>query len=70
SVYDERFRSLRAENDVLVGRIANDRMFIVLDMFFKNTLSGTALIDCLKVLNLGNQYCAVTDAACARVKVV
>ena len=70
SVYDERFRSLREENDVLVGRIANDRMFIVLDMFFKNTLSDTALVDCLKALNLGNQYCAVTDASCARVKVV
>ena len=68
--YNGRFQSLRAENDVLVGRIANDRMFIVLDMFFKNTLSDAALVDCLKALNLGNQYCAVTDAACARVKVV
>ena len=70
SAYDARFRSLRAENDILVGRIANDRMFIVLDMFFKNTLSDTALVDCLKALNLGNQYCALTDAACARVKVI
>ena len=68
--YDGRFQSLRAENDVLVGRIANDRMFIVLDMFFKNTLSDTALVDCLKALNLGSQYCALTDAACAQVKVV
>ena len=70
SAYDGRFQSLRAENDVLVGRIADDRMFIVLDMFFKNTLSDTALVDCLKALNLGNQYCALTDAACARVKVI
>ena len=70
SVYDGRFQAIRAENDVLVGRIANDRMFIVLDMFFKNTLSDTALVDCLKALNLGKQYCALTDAACARVKVV
>lgn len=70
SVYDGRFQALREKNDVLVGRIANDRMFIVLDMFFKNTLSDTALVDCLKALNLGNQYCALTDAACARVKVI
>ena len=70
SAYDGRFQTIRAENDVLVGRIANDRMFIVLDMFFKNTLSDTALVDCLKALNLGNQYCALTDAACAQVKVV
>lgn len=70
SVYDERFQSLRGADDVLVGRIANDRMFIVLDMFFKNTLSDAALVDCLKALNLGNQYCALTDAACARVKIV
>ena len=30
----------------------------------------TALVDCLKALNLGNQYCALTEAACAQVKVV
>ena len=70
SAYDGRFLAIRAENDVLVGRIADDRIFIVLDMFFKNTLSDAALVDCLKALNLGNQYCALTDAACARVKVV
>lgn len=70
SAYDERFRVLREQNDVLVGRIANDRMFIVLDMFFKNTLSDAALVACLKALNLGCQYCTLTDAACARVKVV
>ena len=69
-IFDARFESIRAENDVLVGRIANDRMFIVLDMFFKNALSDTAMVDCLKALNLGNQYCALTEAACARVKVV
>ena len=68
--YDGRFQAIRETNDVLAGRIANDRMFIVLDMFFKNTLSDTALVDCLKALNLGNQYCVLTDAACARVKVV
>ena len=70
SAYDRRFQAIRAEHDVLVGRIADDRMFIVLDMFFKNTLSDTALVDCLKALNLGNQYCALTEAACARVKIV
>ncbi len=69
-VYDARFQAIRAENDILIGRIADDRMFIVLDMFFKNTLSDTALVDCLKALNLGYQYCVLTDAACARVKVV
>ena len=37
--------------------------------FYKCDLD-TALVDCLKALNLGNQYCALTDAACARVKVV
>ena len=70
SVYDGRFQPLREKNDVLVGRIADDRMFIVLDMFFKNTLSDAALVDCLKALNLGNQYCALTGAACERVKIV
>ena len=69
-VFDARFGSIRAEHDVLVGRIANDRMFIVLDMFFKNALSDTAMVDCLEALNLGNQYCALTEAACARVKIV
>lgn len=54
------------KNDVIVGKIANDKIFYVLDFFFDNLASDTALVKCLSALNLGDQYCLKTPVACRR----
>lgn len=56
--------------DVIVGYIANDRMYTELSRFFNRTLTDVALINCLSALDLGMQYVAVTKKACKQIKVV
>ena len=56
--------------DVLVGHIANDRMYTELARFFNGTITDTALLKCLAVLDLGRQYAAVTQKACDQIRVL
>lgn len=56
--------------DVIFGKIANDKMFYVLDFFFDNLASDTAVEKCLSALNLGDQYCAKTVKACKAVNIL
>ena len=50
--------------DVIVGSIANDRMFYVLDNFFLGYITDKALVMSLSALQLGKQYVATTEKAC------
>ncbi len=68
--YDERFLPIAQSSDVIVGKIANDRMVVVLDWFFQGFISDIGLLAALQALNLGDQYCAVTKAACERVRII
>lgn len=56
--------------DMLIGFIANDRMFVVLDRFFKGEITDEALIHSLSALKLGKQYVALTTKACKQIKIV
>ena len=55
--------------DVIVGCIANDRMFYVLDNFFLGNITDKALVMSLSALQLGKQYVAITEKACKHVKI-
>ena len=63
----ERFRRRRDEADVIYGKIANDKMFAVMNMFFEGFIGVTALVESMAAINIGNQYCARTETACARI---
>lgn len=56
--------------DLVIGKIADDRMFIVLDRFFQGDITDTALLQCLTALELGTQYVAVSQKACDQVKIL
>lgn len=56
--------------DVIVGYIANDRMYTELARFFNGTITDTALLKCLSVLDLGKQYTAVTQKACDQIRIL
>ena len=56
--------------DVIVGDIANDRMFVVLDRFFNGVITDKALIASLSALRLGKQYVAITDKGCSQIKII
>lgn len=56
--------------DVLRGRIANDRVFQTVQMFFERTITLETLGEVLKAVNLGTQVCAVSARACERIRIV
>ena len=66
----ERFRRMRDEVDVIFGKIANDRMFTVLNLFFDGLIGVTALVKAMAAINIGNQFCAKTAKACAQISIV
>ena len=55
---------------MLIGYIANDRMFVVLDRFFNGEITDLALINSLSALKLGKQYVALTEKACRQIIVI
>jgi len=65
-----RFEEMRATADVICGRIADDRMFTVMNLFFQGLVGVTALVESMKALNVGEQYCAITPRACAQIEIL
>lgn len=63
-------KDLGKDCDMIVGYIANDRMFVVLDRFFNGEITDLALINSLSALKLGKQYVALTDKACKKIKIL
>ena len=51
-------------------RIANDRMFVVLDRFFGGEITDKALVESLSALKLGIQYVAITKKACDSISIL
>lgn len=66
----EHYANYAKDYDVIVGYIANDRMYVELSRFFNKTLTDIALIHCLSALDLGMQYVAVTEKACRQIKIL
>lgn len=69
AIYD-RFANLSNGCDMIIGYIANDRMFVVLDRFFHGEITDMALINSLSALKLGKQYVALTEKACQNIKIL
>lgn len=69
SIY-KHFETLSKGCDMVVGYIANDRMFVVLDRFFNGEITDCALINSLSALKLGKQYVALTERACKKIKIL
>lgn len=65
----ETYRHLCLGKDILIGSIANDRMFYALDNFFRGMITDLGLIKSLSALQLGQQYVAVTQTGCDAVRI-
>ncbi len=69
TAFYEKYSNMDAGKDLVIGSIANDRMFYVLDNFFMGNITDAALVNSLSALKLGKQYVATTDKACRAVKI-
>ena len=66
----EKYAHLTDGYDLVVGYIANDRMYTELARFFRGDISDIALLHCLSALDLGKQYVAISEKACKQVKIL
>ena len=66
----EKYAHMADSYDVIIGYIANDRMYTELSRFFNRTLTDVALINCLSALDLGKQYVAISEKACKQIKIL
>lgn len=64
-----KYRDMTANKDLIVGNIANDRMFFVIDNFFVGNVTDAALINSLSALQLGKQYVTVSQKGCDAVRI-
>ena len=69
TAFCEKYSRMDAGKDLVIGSIANDRMFYVLDNFFMGNITDMALVNSLSALKLGKQYVATTEKACAAVRI-
>lgn len=64
------YEDLLHGRDLIIGDIADDRMFYVLDNFFEGNITDKGLVECLSTLQLGKQYVATSQKACQNVKIL
>ena len=64
-----KYHNMANGKDMIVGSIADDRMFYVIDNFFLGNITDAALVNSLSALELGKQYVAITQNACDAVKI-
>lgn len=69
TAFYNKYYDIANNKDMIVGSIANDRMFYVIDNFFIGNITDAALINSLSALELGKQYVAITQKACDSVKI-
>lgn len=65
-----KYKNLGNGCDMIIGFIADDRMFVVLDRFFSGEITDAALIHSLSALQLGKQYVALSEKACSQISIV
>ena len=65
----DKYSQIDTGKDLVIGSIANDRMFYVLDNFFMGNITDMALVNSLSALKLGKQYVATTERACTAVRI-
>lgn len=69
TAFYNKYRDMANNRDLIIGSIANDRMFYVIDNFFIGNVTDKALINSLSALQLGRQYVTVTQKGCDAVRV-
>lgn len=64
-----KYRDMTKDKDLIIGNIANDRMFFVIDNFFVGNVTDMALINSLSALQLGKQYVVISQKGCDAVRI-
>lgn len=60
----EQIADITLNQDMVVGPIADDRMYDALTEFFNNRITDYTMLECMQQLRLGDQRVAKTNKAC------
>ncbi len=66
----KKYASLTDGYDVVLGYIADDRMYRVMKNFFEKEITDVSLIRSLSALDLGYQYVCKTPKACEHLEII
>ena len=64
-----KYSDMMTGKDLIIGSIANDRIFYVIDNFFVGNVTDVALVNSLSALQLGRQYVTVSQKGCDAVRI-
>lgn len=64
-----KYRDMTQDKDLIIGNIANDRMFFVIDNFFVGNVTDMVLVNSLSALQLGKQYVVISQKGCDAVRI-
>lgn len=64
-----KYRDMTQDKDLIIGNIANNRMFFVIDNFFVGNVTDMALVNSLSALQLGKQYVVISQKGCDAVRI-
>lgn len=64
-----KYRDMTQDKDLIIGNIANDRMFFVIDNFFVGNVTDMVLVNSLSALQLGKQYVVISQKDCDAVRI-
>lgn len=67
--FHSKYNNMADKKDLVIGSIADDRMFYVIDNFFVGNITDQALVNSLSALQPGRQYVAVSQKGCDAVRV-
>ena len=65
----EKYSRMTSDKDIVIGSIADDRMFYVIDNFFVGNITDAVLVNSLSALKLGKQYVSVSQRGCDSVRI-
>ena len=66
----KKWRRIVNEYDIVVGKIADDKMNDAIKEFVRNALTDKALYGCLQYVDYGNQYVAKTGHMCSQIEIL
>ena len=69
TAFYDKYQKMFQDKNIVIGSIADDRMFYVLKAFFNGSLTDEALVASLGALDLGMQCVAITQDACDAVTI-
>jgi hypothetical protein len=63
----DRYRKAITQYDVVIGAIANDRMFSTINAFIENNITDKVAIECLKMMQYQPQIVLKSEKACSNI---